>query len=102
MDKAPSLEAIWIWAILGSLVGMVVLRYGLWLIIVTLPLPILFFVGLLLKINHPEVGQEIKIEAGNVYIISAYLGIILVFVGHVLGYISGKHQLKGKKSGSGL
>ena len=97
MDKAPSLEAIWIWAILGCLAGLVILRSGLWLIIVTLPLPTLFFVGLLLKINHPDVGPAIKIEAGNAYIISAYVGIILVFVGHILGYILGKRQRKAPK-----
>jgi hypothetical protein len=89
MDKEPALATVWILGVLGGLAGLLALRVRWWLLIVTLPLPFLFFLAMLAEVSSPDVGPAIRAEAGNIYVVSVYAGSILVLVGHTLGFLWG-------------
>ncbi len=72
MDKEPSLESVVLWGIIGSLVAILSVRFKSWLLLLSLPLPALYFLGLILEIKDPYVGPAILSEAGAIYIYSTY------------------------------
>ena len=90
MDKEPTQMAIWIWGVLGSVAGFLGIRIRWWLLFVTLPLPLMFFLGMFMELSDEYVGAAIRVEGGDKYIVSVYLSFVLMVLGHVLGYFSDK------------
>lgn len=102
MDKEPSLLTVWIWAVSGTIAGLLGARTRWWLLFVTLPLPLIFYYRMIfLELADEHVGAAIRIEAGNIYVYSIYLGLFLVLFGHILGFLWGKKQ-EGKKERKAL
>lgn len=89
MYDEPALATIWVLGILGGVAGLLALRVRWWLLIVTLPLPFLFFLEMLAEVSSPEFGPAIRAEEGNIYVVSVYVGSVLVLVGHILGFLWG-------------
>ncbi len=91
MDKEPSFVAVWIWALSGTVAGILGAKIRWWLLFVTLPLPLIFYYQMIFnELADEHVGKAIRIEAGEVYVYSIYLGLVLVLVGHVFGFLWGK------------
>lgn len=89
MDGEPALATVWILGVLGGLAGLLALRVRWWLFVVTLPIPLLFFLAMLAEVSSPEYGPAIRAETGNTYVFAVYAGSILVLAGHVVGLLWG-------------
>jgi hypothetical protein len=93
MDKEPSLVTVWMWALAGTVAGLLGARVRWWLLFVTLPLPLIFYYRMIfLELADEHVGAAIRVEAGEVYIYSIYVGLMLVLLGHILGFLWGKNK----------
>ncbi len=92
MDKEPSLGSVVLWGIIGSLVVILSVRFKPWLLLLSLPIPALYFLGLILEIKDPYVGPAILNEAGAIYIYSAYLLSALLIFSPFIGMIWRKHN----------
>ena len=87
MDKEPTQESMILWGIIGSLAIIFSARFKPWLLTLVLPLPVLYFYGLILEINDPYVGPAILNEAGTPYINYAYLLSALLAFSPFIGII---------------
>ena len=90
MDKEPSLFSIWVWAFLGSAIGLFLATRRRWLAAVSFPIvmfrpfqAIFEFLG-----PVPQAGAIIK-EAGIGYGIQAYCAAAVVIVAHAAGIYFG-------------
>jgi len=92
MDKEPSLGCIFLWGLIGSLVTTLSIRYKPWLILLSLPLPALYFFGLILEIQDSHIGPAILNEAGGEYIYSAYFLSTLLVFSPFIGIVWRKHN----------
>lgn len=93
MDKEPSLSSMYLYGLLGSVVAILSARYKPWLLLLALPLPVLYFYGLILEINDPYVGPAILNEAGPIYIFSAYMLSAFLVFSPFIGTICRKHNM---------
>jgi len=82
MDKELSVPAIWGWAILGGLAGVVAIRLRWWLGLITLPLAAWGPFGALAEFHSFDVGPAIVREAGANYGNHAIAALLSVVVLH--------------------
>lgn len=87
MDKEPTQGSMILWGIIGSLAIIFSARFKPWLLTLALPLPVLYFYGLILEINDPYVGPAILNEAGTACINCAYLLSALLAFSPFIGII---------------
>jgi hypothetical protein len=92
MDKEPSLLSIWILCFAGIFLAFLSAKKSKWVAIITLPI-MLFFASLIGEVEDPFVGPAILKEAGNIYIVSAYIAPLLV-----LFSLGGAFYIRRKKS----
>jgi hypothetical protein len=86
MDKEPSVGCIWLIGLLSGCLGLLSARYCAWLVVGTLLLGSLLLGGVFSEIYDPYVGQAIRQEAGNAYILSAYGALGLALTLHLAGF----------------
>ena len=86
MDKEPSLLAVWGVALIAAVAMFVAARFRPWLLVIVVPLPVLFSYGLLAEVTDQFVGPAVLREAGNVYIVSAWVAPLIAVGGALFGW----------------
>jgi hypothetical protein len=72
MDKEPNLTQNIVLGFLSVGLCFIAARFKPWTLVLVAPLPLLYFVGLIIEINDPNMGPSILDEAGYFYIFSGY------------------------------
>ena len=86
MDKELSISAVWGWALLGGLAGVVAIQLRWWLGLITLPMAALGPFGALVEFRSFDVGPAIVRAAGASYGNHAVAALILVTVLHGMAW----------------
>jgi len=85
MDKEPALIENLSWGFIGGVLWYLAARYKPWLLVALIPMPTLHYISLISEIRSSDVGPHILIEAGPVYIYTAYglavFMVICIFLG---------------------
>ncbi len=89
MDKEPSLFSIWVWAFLGSAIGLFLATRRRWLAAVSFPIVMFRPFQAIFEFWDPFVGPAIIKEAGIGYGIQAYCAAAVVIVAHAAGIYFG-------------
>lgn len=87
MDKEFTLHEVWLWALVGTVVGFTMTRFRWWLVFVSLPLTVFKPLAPVLECHDPHIGIVIVREAGRSYAVQAHLGLVLVLVANGLGLV---------------
>jgi hypothetical protein len=87
MDKEPTLTQNIILGILSVGLCFIAARFKPWVLVVVAPLPLLYFLGLIIEIHDQYVGPSILDEAGYFYIFSGYFLTFSFFASIVAGLI---------------
>ena len=85
MDKERGLREVWVWAIAGAILGLVLTRFRWWLGVFSLPAAVSVPLQPVLSCHDPFIGPDILREAGSGYITQVHLALLLVVVAHALG-----------------
>ena len=85
MDKERGLREIWVWAIAGAILGLLLTRFRWWLGVFSLPAAVSVPLEAVLSCHDPFIGGDILREAGSGYITQLHLALLLVVVAHALG-----------------
>lgn len=94
MDKEPTLSVLWVVGVFGALSGLLAFKKCWWLLFLSSLLTLLFFISMILEVNSVGVGEEIRSEAGEFYIVSVYLGFLTVLLSHLVGFVIWKRSRK--------
>ena len=97
MDKEPGLIENWAWGVIGGVLCFLAARYKPWLLVVVFPLPAIHFISLISEIENPHVGLSIRIEAGPVYIYTAYGLAVFLVVCVIFGVLMRSRALQAGK-----
>ena len=73
MDKEPTLRTIWLWTLVGALVGFIGCSWRIWIAIISLPPALALPGAAILELWDPSVGNDIIQEAGKGYVAGAYM-----------------------------
>jgi ABC-type dipeptide/oligopeptide/nickel transport system permease component len=93
MDKEPTLIAIWVSALIGSLVCFWSGQYKWWIPIIIFPIAIARPLGCVIATLDPHVGPAIFNEAGWSYVLQAYAATFLVLFSLIAGVIMGRKKI---------
>ena len=93
VDKEPTLFAIWVSALIGSLVCFLSGQYKWWIPIIIFPIAIARPLGCVIATLDPHVGPAIFNEAGWPYVIQAYAATFLVLLSIITGIIMGRRKI---------
>ena len=89
MDKEPTLASVWVWAVAGAVLGLVLPSLRPWLAAGTLPLAAYRPLAAALEVWDRYVGPEILREAGPGYGIQVHAAVLLVLLAHAVGLFFG-------------
>jgi hypothetical protein len=85
MDKEPSLQGLWLWAVAGSLVGYAACRLRGWLLPLVLPVAAFLPLVAVLESHDRYVGPAMRHEAGQTYVVQAHVLLVLILTSHLAG-----------------
>ncbi len=98
MDKEPTLRSIWLWTVVGGVVGFIGSSWRTWIAIISLPLALLLPGATILELCDPSVGKAIIQEAGKNYAVGVYAAALVVVMAHVIGITLGVQRKRRKSS----
>ena len=94
MDKEPALSTLWVVVAIGAMSGFFAFK-SRWLVLFVPSVMTLFFLlAMTVEINNFDIGKAIRAEAGEFYVASVYLALLLILIGNLAGYVTRKRSRK--------
>ena len=85
MDKEPSLQGLWLWAVAASLAGYAACRLRGWLLPLVLPVASFLPLVAVFESHDRYVGPAMRHEAGQTYVVQAHVLLVLILTSHLVG-----------------